>query len=193
MKTTSLILTFLIAVVHKAWCCDELPKTCIDAGATASGYYTLYLGSKSVPVTIFCSRCRKEYITLKAINYGQVTCDHHNMAHCGKTTWQKIRIDPQTLHVIGNDYTYSTPTGPVKIPFGQGGGCVGVGKISGGFALDLTGTSFEFDTIATKWKAAGWRPISQASINADNRRKASGKCGGYCGICEPVGNITLTI
>ncbi|XP_074653687.1 A disintegrin and metalloproteinase with thrombospondin motifs 9-like [Tubulanus polymorphus] len=190
MKTTSLILTFLGAVVHTAWCCS-LPTTCAEASATKPGDYKVYLGPKFTPVTVFCND-GKEYITLKAKNFGDNICER-NWPQCGRTEWTKIRLDPKTMTVIGTDYTYSTSTTNVKVPYGQGGGCKGKGAVSGTFALDLTGTPFSFDASKVKWKADGFHPASVASVNKDDPKKASGQCGGDCGYCNPIGNIALIV
>ncbi|XP_074648473.1 A disintegrin and metalloproteinase with thrombospondin motifs 9-like [Tubulanus polymorphus] len=190
MKTTPFILTFLIAVIHTARGCSR-PKTCREAGATKPGDYTLYLGPKATPVTIFCYKC-KEYITLKASNYGNNACNR-GWAACGRTDWKKIRIDPHNLNVIGTDYTFSSSSrSSHEVPYGQGGGCAGWYKVSGGFVLDLTGTGFAIDATKTKWHAAGFKPKSIVTLKPNNL-VATAQCGGSCGLCVPTGNIVLSV
>ncbi|XP_074643845.1 A disintegrin and metalloproteinase with thrombospondin motifs 9-like [Tubulanus polymorphus] len=191
MKMNLIFVTLLVFATSGAWCCS-LPKTCIEAGAheaATPGTYTLYLGPNDTPVDIYCDKC-KEYVTLLASNYGDNRCDK-NWPQCGRTDWQKIRLDPRNLNVIGNDYTFAT-SDKVAVPYGQGGGCPGSSATSGGFRLDLTGTGFTFDTKNTKWEAAGYFPKSVASVAGDGLT-AEGQCGGDCGYCQPIGNITLSI
>lgn len=111
------------------------------------------------------------------------------------TTWNKIRVDPNTLAIFTDDFTYSTSQGRVshedpkdKIAFGVARGCEYSYNADGKAYINLVGTPFKFtDNAESLFLKGGWQPAGSITI-ANNRQSATITGGGYCGWFAPGGN-----
>ncbi|UQN09836.1 GON domain-containing protein [Deinococcus sp. QL22] len=118
------------------------------------------------------------------------------------TTFTKIRIDPNTLIVNPNDVTYATSTGflvrndvpnnaagaPPAIPLGNAGQCrPEAGAVNPVSTIDLSFTSFIFNTAATSFVSSGWDQREQgvATPSADKKSYAITAGRGWCSGTEP--------
>ncbi|XP_076766827.1 A disintegrin and metalloproteinase with thrombospondin motifs 1 [Xylocopa sonorina] len=187
--------------------------SCLDAKryyrTTKDDEYMLVVGGRNM--SIYChgmwSSEPKEYLTLPSgprENYAEV---YHNTLHnpcpyneprnencncnrSGKTEFRRIRIDPLDLYIIENDYTFSRTTGANRVEYGVAGDCNSVaGCPQGRFSINLSGTQFKLSS------KVDWKKTYRSSININriNSQHISGKCGGYCGYCEPKNGLKLDV
>ncbi|XP_019642895.1 PREDICTED: uncharacterized protein LOC109484115 [Branchiostoma belcheri] len=117
-------------------------------------------------------------------------------AMAGTTKFSKVRIsfEDSNVRVILDDYTFATTEGKY-VPYGMAGDCYSPtqGCAKGTFQVDLTGTEFVLAPGVQWGMFATWPgelTINDMSISAD-RTVASGRCGGWCGNCGPVGEDLL--
>jgi GON domain-containing protein len=166
--------------------CAEIRATLPFAG---DGNYLLNTGTHLVPV--FChdmAGTPREYVTLGAVNFSQYTAGGAAPGTSARTTFTRVRLDPDTLVVDINDLTFATSTGSVaqngwfvitSMPYGVAASCdarpSGVGRV------DLTGTAF---VLSGGFAVGGYLPAGSATVSADNRA-ANLAGGGYCGAITP--------
>ncbi|KAI8500221.1 hypothetical protein Bbelb_217870 [Branchiostoma belcheri] len=117
-------------------------------------------------------------------------------AMAGTTKFSKVRIsfEDSNIRVILDDYTFATTEGKY-VPYGMAGDCYSPtqGCAKGTFQVDLTGTEFVLAPGVQWGMFATWPgelTINDMSISAD-RTVVSGRCGGWCGNCGPVGEDLL--
>ncbi|XP_035673972.1 uncharacterized protein LOC118414203 [Branchiostoma floridae] len=204
---------------HKPTSCSEEKSLRPDAN---DGEYTLYPFStdRDVALRVYChdmaSLKPKEFLTLPsgpdenyAIFFGDRLVDA-SLWQCtgpfqdqwdkhGTTKFSKLRIqfDTSKVEVIGDDYTFAQTTGPNDVAYGQAGDCYSAkrGCAKGTFKVDLTGTGLAL-APEVHWVMARYWP-NYLNINdmlvSEDRKVASGRCGGWCGRCWPEGRkIYLT-
>jgi len=102
-------------------------------------------------------------------------------------TWNKLRIEPDTLRINTADWTYTTATGHIthnvgfydKNAFGAAQGCDAPNKADGVARIDLRGTKYRVkeDFVFQK---TGSSPAGSA-ILSENRQVVDIRGGGYCG------------
>eukprot|EP00056_Hartaetosiga_gracilis_P016133 m.3989 g.3989 ORF g.3989 m.3989 type:complete len:3037 (-) comp3783_c0_seq1:271-9381(-) len=138
-----------------------------------------------------------------ALNYEQqipkqsyVPCqlDVLDWANGGRTSFSKLRINPQTMEVDLEDFTFSTSSSPdVQLRFGSAGDCVGNGvkkcPAKGRGHIDLTQTPFSFASSITSssWHVVGDERSAAPHVYISSSRKTADIiCGGgiQCGGCE---------
>ena len=61
----------------------------------------------------------------------------------------------------------------------------------GRFSVDLSGTPFKL-SADVDWVSSGYRSTLDI-VQEDSGGRISGRCGGYCGICQPNKKIGLTL
>lgn len=151
------------------------------------GNYLLNTGTHLVPV--YChdmAGTPREYVTLRAANFSQYTAGGAAPGTNVRTTFTRLRLDPDTLTVDINDLTFATSTGSLtqdvvvtSMPYGVAMSCdstpSGIGR------MDLNGTAF---TLAGSFQVGGFIPSGTATVSPDNR-SADLAAGGYCGWITP--------
>ena len=158
----------------------------------------------------------REYLTLPAgasLNFAEYLCGDEcrssqpddSTVH---TTFSKIRINPCTLFVDIEDYTFATSTGRVthvdsgngavtvytRQPFGTAGSCEGgqgsgpggEGGPTGKANVDVRGTPFAVNTTWVPHGAQGFGSAMERASAGDHKSyDLTG--GGYCGLFVPEG------
>lgn len=152
--------------------------------AAGDGNYVLRTDSRLVPV--YChdmGGTPREYVTLNAANFSQYTAGGAAPGTDVRTTFAKVRIDPDTLTVDINDLTFASSTGQLmhgataitSMAYAAAMSCdaspSGVGRV------DLVGTAF---VLADTFTLGGYLPVGGATVSANNRN-ADLTGGGYCG------------
>jgi hypothetical protein len=94
------------------------------------------------------------------------------------THFSKLRINPQTLVIQRDDYTFSVSRGGandlhpdisiIRLPYCGGGYCNGFFCTSGRGNVNLRGTPFALDDSVT-FQVAGWEPSGTFSISPDHQ------------------------
>ncbi|XP_018310553.1 A disintegrin and metalloproteinase with thrombospondin motifs gon-1 isoform X1 [Mycetomoellerius zeteki] len=197
------------------------PVTCLEIQkrlkATTDGEYPLLIGGRNM--TIYChgmsSAEPREYLTLPAgdsENYAEIydkrlrnphTCpfngQRNDSCNCvselgtvsGRTMFKRVRIDPATLFIIANDYTFSWTKGMQRVEYGKAGDCYSLVECpQGRFSIDLRGTALGLSSEITWVKETS---TSSLAINRINNQRIVGKCGGYCGFCKPRTGLKLDV
>jgi hypothetical protein len=196
VAAAALALTSLTVTPASAQPPSLFPASCAEIRAAlpaaADGRYLLRTSSRLVPV--YChdmAGAPREYVTLGAVNFSQYTAGGAAPGTNVRTTFTRLRIDPETLTVDVNDLTFATSTGMV-VQSGSGGTFVitsmayGVaascnGAPSGVGRVDLGGTAFVLDDT---FALGGFMPQGGATVSPDNRA-ADLTGGGYCGAITP--------
>ncbi|XP_065313791.1 A disintegrin and metalloproteinase with thrombospondin motifs 20-like [Gordionus sp. m RMFG-2023] len=107
-----------------------------------------------------------------------------NNNYIGKTSFTKIRFDPSSLKVTGDDYTFSKRINDNFVPYATAGDCFSLSYCpQGSFSIDLNGTGFAVSN-KTHWNKYGNRASVKILIEK-NYTRIYGICGGYCGKCTP--------
>ncbi|KAL0100426.1 hypothetical protein PUN28_019638 [Cardiocondyla obscurior] len=197
------------------------PATCLELQKrfkiNTDGEYQLLIGGRNM--TIYChgmsSAEPREYLTLPASdseNYAEIydkrlkyphTCPYNGQrndsCNCvsewgttsGRTMFKRIRINPTTLHIIGNDYTFSWTKGMQRVEYGKAGDCYSLAECpQGRFSIDLRGTALGLSPEVTWVKETSTAVLA---INKINNQRIVGKCGGYCGFCKPRTGLKLDV
>ncbi|XP_076172003.1 A disintegrin and metalloproteinase with thrombospondin motifs 9 isoform X2 [Ptiloglossa arizonensis] len=196
------------------------PVSCLEAKkyfkTTRDSEYILIVGGRSM--SIYCHGMStyepKEYLTLPAgyrENYAEIydkrlinpqTCPYNGQrndsCNCatdggtisGKTTFRRVRLDPVKLSILENDYTFSWTKGANRVKYGMAGDCYSRAYCpQGRFSINLSGTQLKLSSDVT------WTGTLGASIEIDNisNQHVTGKCGGYCGFCNPKIGLKLDV
>lgn len=181
----------------------EVPSTCAmvrraNPGA-ADGEYVLYLGGEtSRPWRAWCRDMvgtPTEYLTFATTgggaNYSQCTGGGFRPGMNVRTTYQRVRIDPNTLFVHIGDQTFATSTGRLEagtaptvtsMPYAVAMDCLD-GRMRTGVAnVDLRGTPFAVaaDAFVTTGNSAGG-----AATYAARNQVVDLVGGGACGWIAP--------
>lgn len=146
------------------------------------GEYTLYLGgAPNHPFKAYCydmTTVPKTYLTLIYTGSG------YNFAQYGtavKTSYTRLRFDPDKLLVDIADRTFATTTGTsasiVTMPYGTAACCDGGGLACGSANVNLQGLPF---LIASPWQLGGTKPGGAATVSTD-KKSVVVTGGGACG------------
>jgi hypothetical protein len=186
-----------------------LPTSCQQVRtanpSAGDGEYTLYL-SPTAPfgkATIYCRMSGgtpKEYLSLVKTggsnNYSRIPASWGYPGPTDVVThFTKVRLNPATLTVIIDDFTFSTTTGgnagPSKATYGVAQGCGGSDPSARGAAnIDLTGTPFRVNDTFASIPGVSWEGDGAAAFSSkDQVVNLTG--GGICGGFFPTkGNVT---
>ncbi|XP_076683108.1 A disintegrin and metalloproteinase with thrombospondin motifs 15 isoform X2 [Andrena cerasifolii] len=196
------------------------PMSCLEAKkyfkTTKDSEYMLVVGGRRM--SIYChgmsSSEPKEYLTLPAgsrENYAEIydkrlinpqTCPYNGQRNdscscatdygtiSGKTMFRRVRMDPVKLYILENDYTFSWTKGAKRVKYGMAGDCYSREHCpQGRFSINLSGTQLKLSPDVT------WTGTPGASMEIDNinNQHVTGKCGGYCGFCNPKIGLKLDV
>ncbi|XP_011497434.1 PREDICTED: A disintegrin and metalloproteinase with thrombospondin motifs 9-like [Ceratosolen solmsi marchali] len=196
------------------------PTTCLEVQSrlktNEDGEYTLHVGGRYM--SIYCHGMEGseplEYLTLptgERENYAEIydkrlrnphTCPfdgrRNDSCECmtesvtisGRTLFKKVRINVNTLSIIGDDYRFSMKIGANNIEFGKAGDCYSrMNCPQGRFAINLSGTLLMLSP-EVHWPK---QKNAYVIINKINNQRIIGKCGGYCGFCTPSYGLKLNV
>ncbi|MDC3955326.1 GON domain-containing protein [Polyangium jinanense] len=173
--------------------CQEIRNRTPNAG---DGHYLLHVDHDVAKGwTAYCHNMASspaEYLTLQntsaSANFSQYTTGGAVSGTNVRTSYTKIRIDPETLLVDIGDQTFSSSSGELihgggsvtSMPYGVGMSCdaspSGIGNI------DLTGTPFAVAEDAFQVGGAG---SSGSAVYSSDNRVVNLSGGGFCGwICS---------
>jgi GON domain-containing protein len=143
----------------------------------------------------------REYLTLPrtggSYNYSQYGQGPNTASGGLRTTFSKVRFQPQTLTIDLSDITFSQSTGWKRFAstyvysngYGLAGDCVSAWSSSGTANIDLTGTPFAI--VPNQFKVDGSQPAGSTTPNGYQVVNVTG--GGYCGANSvPSGFLQLT-
>lgn len=150
-----------------------------------------YLQLKLLNSPIFTDRRGETWLNLPYTTTSGYKCPTKKMKSVDSdltNTWQKVKINLETLAIHTGDYTYMTHEGRIShdnknyfVAFGTARGCNGSGQADGYAKIDLTGTPYKFKEGAKNlWTVGGWQAAGKVTISA-NRRVAEIYGGGNCG------------
>ncbi len=196
------------------------PKNCNDVmlqGYTTDGEYTIE-PSVGIVFSVYCKdlawgvSAPKDYLTLVKTGVDPVTGVESNFSTISvggawsgstvKTSFTKIRIDPNNLIVDIGDLTFATSTGALTpngggsvtaVPYAVAGDCAGVGTGTGVANIDLTDLPFEVKSV---FATEGYNPAGSANGTAltpntltqlVQAKVVNLTGGGYCGATGPDG------
>ncbi|MFY2559475.1 GON domain-containing protein [Corallococcus terminator] len=162
-----------------------------NQGSLTDGEYTVTVSGRAM--SIYChgmSGTPREYLTLRRTLPGSnVSRGANTLA----TTFQRIRLDTETLLVDVNDFTFATSTGVLwmggntyysALGYGVAADCLGGSSMTGFANVDLSGTPFA--VAGNQFATAGFQPAGQ--IDAYGRHQnVDLKGGGNCGWTGPLG------
>jgi hypothetical protein len=169
-----------------------LPSSCAEISASvplaADGNYLLITDSRLVPVYCYdMDGYPREYVTLNNLNFSKYTAGGASPGTDVRTTFTKVRVDPETLTVDIADLTFASSTGQLhhssdvvsSMPYGVAMSCTfgpdGTGRV------DLGGTAFVLaDTFVLGGAAA-----QGGAVTSPDGRTADLAGGGYCGWLNP--------
>nr|XP_008259108.3 A disintegrin and metalloproteinase with thrombospondin motifs 9 isoform X4 [Oryctolagus cuniculus] len=205
---------------HNIYNC-ELPQSCKEVktrqGTNEDGEHFLIVRGKTLK--IFCAGMQsdrpKEYVTLvrgDAENFSEVYGHRlHNPTECpyngsrrddcqcrkdytaaGFSSFQKIRINLVTMHIMTTDLQFARTSEGHPVPFATAGDCYSAAKCpQGRFSINLSGTGLAL-TDSARWISQGNYAVSDIKKSPDGTR-VIGKCGGYCGKCTPSSGTGLEV
>lgn len=189
-------------------------KSCRDIqlqlGISYDGEHQILIGNGDI-IDVYCEGMNRnnprEFVTLKADprdNFSEIygkrlrefsTCPEggRRLRKCencldydssGLTFFKKVRIDVRRMVIIPEDQTFSDRFGTNPPGFASAGDCYSNAKCpQGRFMINLTGTGLMMHP-KVKWISRGWDTTQNIRI-MDGRQIVYGKCGGYCGMCNP--------
>jgi len=183
--------------------CTEIRAKQPDA---QDGSYQLYFqGNINLPYTIYChnmSTTPSEYLSLintgGVFNYSKFAVGAATYGSDMTTHFSKIRINPFTLKVTVNDFSFSNTIGEyekygnLNVPlldetiYGRAWSCTRQADGSGN--IDLHGTAFALAPDVESRLTGSW-PKGTADFSTD-RRFVSFTGGGYCGY-NTISNLSL--
>uniref|UniRef100_A0A914VDU1 GON domain-containing protein n=1 Tax=Plectus sambesii TaxID=2011161 RepID=A0A914VDU1_9BILA len=191
-----------------------LPGDCAELVASdptstpADGIYTVLVAG--FQVSVYCHLMNethpKTFINVeKTRNFAEIygkrllypfTCPHNgernDSCECspdisptaGLTRFEKVRVDFHNMKININDMTFATTEYGVDVPYGVAGDCYSaVDCPQGRFSIDLRGTGLRI-ADQVRWTDRGHRTSSRIE-RAANNALVLGRCGGYCGECNP--------
>jgi len=187
--------------------CQDVKKKGASQG---DGEYPILLGGRNI--SVFChqmeSNWPKEFLSLpkgEQENYSEVygmrllspnscpnngsrepdcPCVRDDSPRAGMTVWTKIQLNITALSVNSYDFTFARKLHGEVVPYGEAGDCYSTANCpQGKFSINLTGTGLRVAAY-TGWIGVGNRPSLWLQRIQDNQ-VIYGKCGGYCGTCEP--------
>ncbi|XP_058144323.1 A disintegrin and metalloproteinase with thrombospondin motifs 9 isoform X3 [Dasypus novemcinctus] len=184
---------------HDIYNC-ELPQNCKEVkrlkGTSEDGEYFLIIRGKLLK--IFCAGMQsdrpREYITLlhgDSENFSEVYGHRlHNPTECpyngsrrdecqcrkdytaaGFSTFQKIRIDLTTMHIITTDLQFARTSEGHPVPFATAGDCYSAAKCpQGRFSINLYGTGLSL-TESARWISQGNYAVSDIKKSTELQRE----------------------
>ena len=203
---------YIISVI--ATSCADLKQRSL---ASKDGEYFIYARAVKVFSHAINTSHPKEFITLSAgveSNYTYMYANRlphrpysakykcsgkhgtSNYSKAGLTKFRKVRLVITKMVIIRDDFTFaqSEPFGR-RIAYGSAGDCYLLHYASscrrGHFKVDLTDTGLRFKA-STQWQAIGFSPgieMHDYKMSKD-RTLFSTKCGGWCGKCRPIGEMS---
>jgi len=170
------------------WACSDIRES--DPGAT-DGHYTLFAGGDyRYPWQVWCQDMAgtpAEYLDVDPdTNYSSYVAGGHIYGTDVVTRWSRVRIDPISLRVKLDDFTFSTSTGYIngwgmtEVGYATAGACNWWGQ-AGTAGIDLTDSRFE---IVESFCAGGWAAWGSLSPT-DYTNQVTLYGGGQCGSMEP--------
>eukprot|EP01124_Arcella_intermedia_P007014 TRINITY_DN14261_c0_g1_i1.p1 TRINITY_DN14261_c0_g1~~TRINITY_DN14261_c0_g1_i1.p1 ORF type:complete len:320 (+),score=61.25 TRINITY_DN14261_c0_g1_i1:1-960(+) len=186
--------------------CDVTPQTGYDIRRlhpdATDGEYTLYMGpERTIPANTYIKDIQtnpKEYLTLHHIGGSFNNCFFPKIKGSDVMThFYKIRINPKTLFVKTDDFTYALSSGfnvqiywngnakyeCSEIPYGTARAC---GSVLGTANIDLRGTPFK---VISQFIPMGCNPKGEVIYSEDDQ-VLNIKGGGGAGRMSPVLDIT---
>ena len=141
----------------------------------------------------------KEYLTLQNIggsyNYSQITAHNYYVGTTVRTSFSKVRVDPDNMQILVNDYQFSSSTGSIddgsitKARFGQAGNCSHTSGYAGHGNIDLSGSPFK---VSDSFSAYGYLPFGSANFSEEDQ-VVSLSGGGLCGYVRTNNNETIQL
>lgn len=172
----------------------QFPASCMDAGngkPVPDGVYTLYVqGDETKPWKAYCHQMN-EYVAVDSdTNYGELAAGGTAVGSSVRTSYSRLRIDPETLVIDVSDQTFATSQGYINIgatevtsmPLGIAMACDG----ANGYAtttIDLTRTPFAIDTSYL----LGGTPVGGSHALFRDGRWFEAWVQGSCGFAAPAG------
>ncbi|MFO0576453.1 MAG: GON domain-containing protein [Polyangia bacterium] len=178
------------AAFEKPQSCAQIPASFPQA---PSGSYTLFInGDANKPWAAYCQigASTSTYLSLQNVttgNYSQYTAGGGRTGTNVRTSFQRLRIDPNTLIVDCGDLTFSSSYGQINHPdgskttqmaYGSAQDCASTSSSSGVGSVDLSGTPFA--VAASAFGISGYSAQGSASYSADSR-VVNLRGGGFCG------------
>jgi hypothetical protein len=172
------------------------PRTCADVKTVIptwnGGAVSLYVnGEPAKRWDAYCTTSGREYLPLSQSNYSMYKGDQGEQDV--RTTFTRIRIDPQTLLVDISDQSYASSTGILRhgsfgefvtsMPYAVAMDCRGSNSSEGRARIDLMGTPF---VVNDAWNTGGVSARG-AATSGNNGRTFDVTGGGRCGWNGPGG------
>ncbi len=173
------------------------PRSCAQVRDShpqaADGGFKLFAdGDPAKPWDAFCafSASSATYLPLVNVttgNYSQYTAGGGRPGNTVRTTFQRVRIDPDTLLINVADLMYSLSVGLIVNPdgskitqmnYGSANDCMATNSMTGVGNIDLSGTPFAVAPNA--FVGSGYIPAGGATYSTDSR-SVNLRGGGFCG------------
>ncbi|XP_071109513.1 A disintegrin and metalloproteinase with thrombospondin motifs gon-1-like [Haliotis cracherodii] len=192
------------------------PSTCSEVKAqlnvTSDGEYWLYPRSSTMynnRARVYCNGMNTttptEYVSLATVNVGVYPRKQNRgcrgesnsvpgPGRPGITRFYKIRIRPETMTVVLDDFTFATweenrhGYAEALDCYNNYYGSAPCGPV-GTFRVDTRGTGLVVDLNA-KWKGFDWRPYTSVT-RSEGGAVIDLLCGGWCGGCVPAQSLRL--
>jgi hypothetical protein len=180
------------------------PASCAELNpAAADGEYTLYVGGDPTkPWTAYCKDMTgtpKEYLTFQSTenaNFSQYTAGGSAVGTDVRTSYEKVRIDPETLKIDPTDRTFATSTGSLtqgvntttSMDYALAADCAGTNSAAGVANLDFRGSPFA--AAPDQFAIGGFNPGGMTTYR-ENGRIVDLTGGGDCGWNSTIGTYTM--
>lgn len=111
-------------------------------------------------------------------------CVKDQSPRVGMTAWRKINLNVTSMSINPYDFTFTRQLHGMVVPYGESGDCYSMANCpQGKFSINLSGTGLRVAPFSG-WIGVGNKPSVWLQRIQDNQI-VYGKCGGYCGTCEP--------
>jgi len=174
--------------------CADIHRHLVKA---PDGDYLLYDNGNLF--TVYCddmSTMPREYIDLTSTgpwaNFSQYTAGGASPGKNVRTTFKKLRVNPDNLTVDIGDLTFASSTGSLKhsnsvqvtsMPYGVAMSCTKPQAANGVANIDLRWTPFQVNSTFT----VGGYLAKGSAVVTQNKQLVNLTGGGYCGWNEPTG------
>ncbi|XP_046331822.2 A disintegrin and metalloproteinase with thrombospondin motifs 9-like [Haliotis rufescens] len=195
---------------------EQDPSTCFEIRknnptAQSGEYNILPLAPqfKGASVKVYCLMTdthQLEYVTLPNRNIGNFPKRSNKdcvkempylvddgVGQDGVTVFHRIRVQPSTMTVVRTDTTFTSGNKTKPHTFGSAEDCYSIPgscKRIGTFNIDTLGTGMKFSTNLT-WTEKGTVGKVHSITRTQNGAVIDVVCGGWCGRCDPVGDMIL--
>ena len=173
-----------------------VPTSCADVRAAnpsaSDGTYLLDLSGHLL--SVFCANMASaptDYLTVPQTGTQNFSLNGGDVGSSSMTTsFSKVRIDPSTLSVKIDDYTFATSTGTTKFagptpisdyPYATASDCQAPFDAGGSANVDVTGTPLG---IINNFQTQGFLSVGSVSLTSNNQ-VANLTGGGFCGGTGP--------